>query len=180
VPRAMALVARVSGDPMSIAPRVRSAVHALDPTVPVSELLTLEQVVGTSVATRRFNTALLMAFALLALVLAGIGTYGVIAYGVQQRTFEIGVRIALGAGRQSVLMAVMSEGMRLCFAGLVLGLATSIAMARGIRAMLVGVSAVDVPTLWIVCAALAVVAIVASVVPARRAMRVDPLEALRQ
>jgi putative ABC transport system permease protein len=180
VPRGMALVVRVSGDPMSMAPRVQSAVHALDPTVPVSELLTLEQVVGTSVASRRFNAALLVAFALLALLLAGIGTYGVIAYGVQQRTFEIGVRIALGAGRRSVLLAVMSEGMRLCFAGLVLGLAASIAMARGIRAMLVGVSAVDLPTLWIVCAALAVVAIVASVVPARRAMRVDPLEALRQ
>jgi putative ABC transport system permease protein len=179
VPRVMALVARVSGDPMSIAPGVRSAVHAVDPTVPVSEVATLEQVVGTSVATRRFNTAMLVAFALLALVLAGIGTYGVIAYGVQQRTFEIGVRIALGAGRQSVLMLVMSEGMRLCLAGLVLGLAASIAMARGIRAMLVGVSAVDVPTLWTVCAALALVAVVASVVPARRAMRVDPLEVMK-
>jgi putative ABC transport system permease protein len=146
---------------------------------PVSDVRTLEDVVATSVASRRFSTALLAAFAALALVLAGVGTYGVISYGVSQRTYEIGVRMALGAERRAVLRQVMSEGMRLCAVGVLVGLLGSVAVARAIRALLVGVPAVDVPTLASVCAMLVAVAALASIIPARRAMGVSPTEALR-
>jgi predicted permease len=178
-PRAMAVLVRSTGDPARLAFAVREAVHALDPMAPVSDVRTLEDVVATSVASRRFSTALLAAFAALALVLAGVGTYGVISYGVSQRTYEIGVRMALGAERRAVLRQVMSEGMRLCAVGVLVGLLGSVAVARAIRALLVGVPAVDVPTLTSVCAMLVAVAALASIIPARRAMGVSPTEALR-
>ena len=162
-----------------LAAAVRREIHALDPTVPVAEVRTLEQVAGTSVSSRRFNTSLLAGFAGLALLLAGIGTYGVISYGVTQRTFEIGVRIALGAGPRSVLGLVMVEGMLLVGVGLGLGLAASIVVARFIRAMLVGVPALDLPSLIATAVALIAVAAIASGLPARRALRVNPINALR-
>ncbi|MGI8497901.1 MAG: FtsX-like permease family protein [Gemmatimonadaceae bacterium] len=175
----MAIVVRTLGEPTLIAAAVRNAARALDRGAPVSEVRTLEQVVGISVANRRFTTSLLAGFAALALVLAGIGTYGVIAYGVSQRTFEIGVRMVLGAERGSVMVLVMSEGLRMATAGVVMGLAGSIAVARSIRAMLVGVPVVDLPTIAFVCVALLAVALLASMLPARRAMQVSPTEALR-
>ena len=179
MPRNMALVVRASGDATLLAAALRREIHALDPTVPVAEVRTLEQVAGTSVSSRRFNTSLLAGFAALALLLAGIGTYGVISYGVTQRTFEIGVRIALGAGTRSVLGLVMAEGMLLAGVGLVLGLAASVIVARLIRAMLVGVPALDPPSLIATALALVAVAAVASGLPARRALRVNPINALR-
>ena len=179
MPRNMALLVRTSGDPALLAAAVRREIHALDPTVPVAEVRTLEQVAGTSVSSRRFNTSLLAGFAALALLLAGIGTYGVISYGVTQRTFEIGVRIALGADTRSVLGLIMAEGMLLAGTGLLLGLGASIAVARFIRAMLVGVPALDPPSMIATAAALIAVAVVASGLPARRALRVNPINALR-
>jgi len=179
MPRNMAVLVRTSGDPALLAAAVRREVRALDPTVPVAELRTLEQVAGTSVSNRRFNTSLLAGFAALALLLAGIGTYGVISYGVTQRTFEIGVRIALGADARSVLALVMTEGMVLAGTGLVLGLGTSIVVARFIRAMLVGVPTLDAPSLIGTAVALIAVAAIASGLPARRALRVNPINALR-
>jgi predicted permease len=181
MPRNMALLVRTSagGDPALLAAAVRREVRALDPTVPVAEVRTLEQVVGTSVSSRRFSTTLLAAFAALALLLAGIGTYGVISYGVTQRTFEIGVRMALGADTRSVLALVMAEGMLLAGTGLVLGLGTSIVVARFIRAMLVGVPTLDAPSLIATALALIAVATIASGLPARRALRVNPINALR-
>ena len=178
-PLAMAIVLRVDGDPLMMERSLRDAVRALDRSVPVSEVRTLEAVVGTSVSTRRFNTALLAGFALLALVLAGIGTYGVISYGVSQRSHEIGVRMALGAESSAVLLLVMSEGVQLCALGLVAGLVASAAVGRAIRALLVGVTPIDGPTLAATAAALAVVAVVACAVPARRALGVNPSETLR-
>jgi ABC-type antimicrobial peptide transport system permease subunit len=154
-------------------------VRSLDGSVPVSEVRTLENVVGTSVANRRFSTTLVVGFAALALVLAGLGTYGVIAYGVTQRVFEIGVRQALGAERGEVLRLVMGEGLRLCAIGVAIGLAGSVVAGRLIRALLVGVSPFDWPTLALVCAVLAAVSVLACLVPARRAMAVSPTEALR-
>ena len=179
VPRAMALLLRTSGDPTRLANAVRATVRELDPTVPVSEVRTLDDVVATSVASRRFSTTLLAAFAALALLLAGVGTYGVISDGVSQRAFELGVRMALGAERRAVLRLVLWEGLRMCAAGLAAGLLGAVLVARAIRAMLVDVSPVDPPTLLGVCAALLAVAVLASLVPARRAMRVDPTAALR-
>jgi predicted permease len=179
MPRIATVLVRTSVDPARLAPAVRDIVRALDKTAPVSEIRTLEQVVGTSVSNRRFNTALLAGFAALALVLAGIGTYGVISYGVTQRSFEIGVRMALGAADRSVVTLVMSEGMRLALIGLVTGLALSVGVARAIRAMLVGVSAIDVPSLLITALLLIVVAAAATLLPALRALRLNPLDVMR-
>ena len=179
MPRSMVVLIRTVGDPSRLTPSVRGIVRSLDPTVPVSDVRTLDAVVGASVANRRFSTTLVLGFAALALVLAGIGTYGVIAYGVTQRTFEIGVRQALGAERGAVLGLVMREGLGLCASGLVLGLAGSIAAGRLIRALLVGVSPFDWVTLGTVCLLLAGVSLLACVIPARRAMAVSPTEALR-
>jgi putative ABC transport system permease protein len=179
-PLAMAIVVRADGDPTALARRLRDIVRSIDRTVPVSEVQSLEAIVGTSVSTRRFNTALLAGFAMLALVLAGIGTYGVISYGVSQRSHEIGVRMALGAESRSVLALVMSEGVRLCAFGLAVGVVASAGVGRAIRALLVDVSPVDGPTLAITAVALGVVAVVASLLPARRALRVSPSETLRE
>jgi putative ABC transport system permease protein len=179
-PLEMALILRSDGDPLAMGDRLRDIVRSIDRTVPVSEVRTLEAIVGTSVSTRRFNTALLAGFALLALVLAGIGTYGVISYGVSQRSHEIGVRMALGAERRSVLALVMSEGARLCGLGLFVGLVASAGVGRSIQALLVDVTPIDAPTLIVTAFALACVAALASAIPARRALAVNPSETLRE
>ena len=178
-PREMAIVVKAAGDPATLVPPLRAIVRSLDRAAPVSQARTLEDVVGTSVANRRFTTMLLVGFAALALALAGIGIYGVISYGVAQRTGEIGVRMALGAERRAVLGLVMAEALGMCGIGLVAGLVGSVAVARAARAMLVGVSAVDPATLACVCVALGGVAALAAAVPALRAARVNPSEALR-
>jgi ABC-type antimicrobial peptide transport system permease subunit len=139
----------------------------------------MEEVIGTSVATRKFSTTLLTVFSLLALALAGIGTYGVIAYGVAQRTYEIGVRMALGAEQGSVVRLIMGEGLRMCIAGLGLGIAIAIVLAHSIRTMLVGVPVIDAVSLLGTTAALLFVAVLATVLPARKALGVSPTEALR-
>jgi putative ABC transport system permease protein len=179
MPRSMALVVRTTGDAPAMAGSVREAVHSLDKTVPVSEVRTLEDVVGTSISTRKFNTLLLAGFAVLALVLSGIGTYGVISYGVSQRSFEIGVRVALGAGQRSVVALVISEGLRLAAVGLGVGMVVSIVVARAIRAMLVDVSALDLPSLALTATLLVIVALAATLAPAIRALRVSPLDVIR-
>ena len=181
VPRSMTLVvrARPGTDPMTLANATRSAVRELDPTVPVSSVRTLESVVGTSTANRRFSTALIAGFALLALVLAGIGIYGVISYAVSERTFEIGVRVALGADRGNVMGLVVGDGVKLALAGIAIGVLGSLLLARAIKSMLVDAPTVDVLTLGGVALVLGVVAVGASVLPARRATSVSPTEALR-
>jgi predicted permease len=179
LPRSMNLVVRTAGDPMRIARRIREIVRSLDATVPVSDVRTLEQVVGTSVANRRFSTTLLGAFAALALLLAGIGIYGVISYGGSEQRFEIGVRMALGAERTAVLASVLGDGIRMTLAGLVIGLVGAAAAGRAIRSMLVGVPAIDPWTLAFVASGLVIVTLLASAIPARRAVAVSPTEALR-
>jgi putative ABC transport system permease protein len=179
MPRAMALIVRTSGDPFAVTGAVKSAVHTLDPAAPVSEIRSMDQVIGTSVATRKFSTTLLTVFSLLALTLAGIGTYGVIAYGVAQRTYEIGVRMALGAEQGSVVRLVMAEGLRMCGVGIGIGLIASVILARSIRTMLVGVPSIDAVSLVATTLALLTVAVLATMIPARRALGVSPTEALR-
>ncbi|HEX6807428.1 MAG TPA: FtsX-like permease family protein, partial [Gemmatimonadaceae bacterium] len=158
---------------------VRAILRSLDPGAPLSEVRTLDEVVGTSVSNRRFTTALLAGFALLALALAGIGTYGVVSYGVEQRGFEIGVRKALGAGDQAVMVLIVSEAMRLSFAGIVIGLVVMAAVGRAIRSMLVEVPVVDPVSLALTAMLLAAVAAAAAVLPARRALRMSAANALK-
>jgi putative ABC transport system permease protein len=179
MPRAMSLVVRTTVDPMRIANHVRDIVRSLDPTVPVSAVRTLEQVVGTSVASRRFSTSLIVAFAALALLLAGIGIFGVISYGVSERTFEIRVRMALGAERGAALALVLGDSVRMAAVGIALGLAGAAGVARVIRSLLFGVAPFDLSTLLAVSALLVLVVVIATVFPARRAMAVSPTEALR-
>ena len=178
-PSTMTVLVRATGDPMALAGAVRRAVRELDKTVPVSDVQTLTEIVGTSFAGRRFSTLLLAGFALLALLLTGIGIYGVISYGVTQRTYEIGLRMAMGAGTGSVLRLVVSEGVRLALIGLGIGLAGGVAVSVVARSMLVGVSVLDAPTLIAVSVVLVLVAVLASFIPARRAIAVSPTSALR-
>lgn len=178
-PRQMKLAIRVDRDPGAKAAAVRAILRSLDPGAPLSEVRTLDEVVGTSVANRRFTTALLSGFALLALALAGIGTYGVVSYGVEQRGFEIGVRKALGAGDQAVMMLIMSEAMRLALVGIGVGVLATAAVGRAIRSMLVDVPAVDPVTLTGTAVLLALVAALAAMLPARRALAVSAAEAMK-
>jgi putative ABC transport system permease protein len=178
-PASMTVLLRTSGDPVALAGSVRQAVHELDATVPVSDVRTLDDAVGSAFAGRRFSTLLLAGFALLALALTGIGIYGVISYGVSQRTYEIGLRMAMGAGAGAVLRLVISEGVRLAVIGLAIGLAGGVALSLIARSLLVGVAAFDAPTMLTVSGVLLAVAALASFVPARRAVGVSPTEALR-
>ena len=179
-PAAMNLVVKTDGDPLAVAAPVREIVRALSQATPVSQLRTMESVVAASVASRRFSTSLLAGFAALALLLAGIGIYGVIAYDVSQRTYEIGLRMALGARSQQVAGLMVSRGIRMVALGLVLGLAGSVSVTGLMRSLLVDVAAADPLTLGGVVIVLAVVALGAAWVPARRASAIDPMVALRR
>jgi putative ABC transport system permease protein len=175
----LVLRARPGVDPLTFATSVRLAARAVDPGAAVSNVMALESVVGMSTANRRFSTALIAGFAVLALVLAGIGIYGVISYAVNERTFEFGIRMALGADRGDVVRLVVGDGMKLALTGVTLGLVGSVVLARVIDSLLVGAPAIDVVTLGTVAAVLGTVAIAASVLPARRATAVNVTEALR-
>jgi putative ABC transport system permease protein len=147
--------------------------------VPVSGIRSLDEIVGVSVAVRKFSTTLLTGFAVLALLLAGLGTYGVIAYAVTLRRYEIGVRMALGAARADVLGLVLRQGLTLAVIGVVLGLLGAMALTRVLQTQLFGIAATDPLTFVSVAAGLLAVATVATLVPALRATRVNPVQALR-
>jgi predicted permease len=179
VPSAMSLVVRTRGAPAAVVPAVRRLVRELEQQAPVSRVRTMDQLLAESVAPRRFTTRLLAGFAVVALALAGLGLYGVVAYLVNQRRYEIGLRMALGASRRQVLGRVLLEGLRMSALGAAVGLASAIAVARVIRALFVDVTMWDPLTLGSVVLLLLVVAVAASYVPARRAGSVDPMTALR-
>jgi len=170
---------RTARNPLALAGAVRAAVAGLSSEVPVYDLLTMEQRIANSTSANKFNTLLLLLFSALAVVLAAVGLYGVLAYSVTQRTREIGIRIALGARTADVLRLIVKQGMRLVVAGAVLGLAGALALTRLLRSLLFGVSSADPLTFAIIPVLLAGVALVACWLPARRAARVDPVEALR-
>ena len=177
--RAMTIVMKTSGDPLALSNAARAQVRELDPEVPAAQMREMATVMSQSVASRRLHATLIGAFAVLALALAAIGLYGLIAYNVQQRTREIGVRMAMGAPRASVLRLVVGDAMRLTAAGVALGLSAALASGGVLRDLLFEVDARDVSILAGVAILLPAAAALASYVPARRAMTVDPVVALR-
>jgi putative ABC transport system permease protein len=176
----MNLVLRTTADPLALVAPVKAAVQTMDPAQPVYDVATMDQRLAESLSPQRFNALLVGAFALAALALAGVGIYGVLAFSVARRTCEIGLRMALGARRAEVLTLVVGEGLRLCGLGIGLGLAVSVPLTRLLRSVLFGVSPADPPTLAAASAALVLVAVLACYIPARRAITIDPMTALRQ
>jgi putative ABC transport system permease protein len=166
-------------DAQALTSSVRHALQATEKDVPVTEVATLNEILAREAAPRRFNAALFSVFAALALLLAGTGVYGVIAYSVARRTHEVGIRMALGAQRHDVLGLFISDGMRLVLLGLVLGLGGAFALTRVMSSLLFGVKATDLTTFAVVAISLLGVGLLACYLPARRATKVDPLVALR-
>ena len=177
--RPMYVVARTSADPASIVAIARHEIARVDPDQPISDVRTMDERIGRSLSSRRFSMVLLALFAGLALTLAAVGIYGIVAYSVTERTHEIGVRVALGAQRRDVMAMVVGQGMTMTIVGTAIGVAASAALARLMSSLLFGVSAVDPVTFVAIPLLLIAVALAACYVPARRAMRVDPLETLR-
>jgi putative ABC transport system permease protein len=175
----MSLIVRTSGDPLAVVSPIRGELHQLDPNLPLASLATMDQLLANSLSRARFTMELLVAFAAIALGLAAVGIYGVMASGVALRTQEIGVRMALGAQRRDVMRLVLGKGTWIALAGVGIGLVASLALTRLMASLLYKVSPTDPETFVEVAVALIGVALLACYVPARRAMRVDPMVALR-
>jgi len=173
------LVLNSTTGPDALVPALRAVMLSLDRDVPISDVQTFDEMVDVSVASRRFTMILLATFALLAFLLALGGIYGVLAYNVARRTTEIGVRMALGAGASTVLRLIVGQGLRPVFAGVLIGLVASGALAQLMTRLLFGVTPVDPVTYLLVALGIIVAAVVACIVPARKAIRVDVMSALR-
>jgi ABC-type antimicrobial peptide transport system permease subunit len=178
----MFIVARSTGDPTAVAAGVRNVVRTLDPDLPLALVSTMERHIANSrsVFMRRYSMILVTSFALLALVLSVIGIYGVISYGVVQRTQELGVRVALGAQRGDIVRMILRDGTLLAAAGVAVGTVAALWLTRFLRSLLFGIEATDPWTYVGVALLLTGVALFASYLPARRATKVDPLIALRR
>jgi putative ABC transport system permease protein len=177
--RSMTLVVKSDGDPASLTAAVREKVRGIDPNLPVADVRTMDEVVGAALSTPRFTSVLLSIFAGLALTLSAIGIYGVLSYLVSRRTREIGIRMAIGAGRAEVMRMVLRSGLMLALIGISAGLVLSFGVTRLLRGLLYGVTAADPWTFAAVAGSLGLVALAASVAPAWRASRVDPVLALK-
>jgi predicted permease len=175
----MALLVRTSLQPATVAPSIRSLVASIDAEVPVAEIQELVQLRDASISTDRFRTLVIGSFGLLALALALIGVYGVISYGVVQRTREIGIRVALGARRGQILRLVVGEGMATVAGGIAVGLVAAAALSRLLVSLLFQVRPGDPATFVAIALLITCVALVACALPARRALRVDPAATLR-
>ena len=173
------LTVRASGDPTSLVPSVRSEIAALDGQVPISGVATMDEVISASIANQRFTALLFLLFGGIALLLAAVGIYGVISYGVAQRTHEIGIRMALGAKRDEVFRLIIGEAMRPAMSGAAVGLCAAFGLTRLLAGLLFGVKPTDPATYAIVLLVLVGAALFASYIPARRATRGDPMVALR-
>jgi predicted permease len=170
---------RTSGAPAGVSAAIKREIAALDPTLALSQIYSMEEIAARSIATRRFNMTLVSLFAALGLALAAVGVYGVISYSVEQRANEIGLRVALGAQPRDVIRLVLKQGFALALLGVAIGLAGAFGVTRLIASMLFGVSATDPLTFAAISALLSGVALVACYLPARRATRVDPIVVLR-
>jgi predicted permease len=179
IPREMNMVLRLDGDPGTILPQLRDAVWSLDPSLPLAGLETMEDHLGATLARPRFLTLVLTLFAGIALALAAVGTYGVISYGVAERNREIGIRMAMGAESGEVLGMILRGGSRLAAIGLLIGIAGALALSDLMESLLFGVSATDPVAFVLAPGVLALVALAACLIPARRATQVDPVNALK-
>jgi predicted permease len=177
--RALTLVVQTAADPLSFSVPVQKQIAALDPEMPVSNVMTLEQTIAQSLGNASLSASLVLAFALLSLMLASVGLYGVLSYLTTQRTGEIGVRMALGAQREQVARLMLGDGLRPALYGLLLGLAASVGAVRLIESMLYGTRPLDPAIFAAVAVTLLVVAALACLIPAWRASRIDPMQALR-
>jgi putative ABC transport system permease protein len=175
----MTLTVRSTADEKSLMPAIQREIRAVDPDQPVFGIKTMDELISESVSPRRLNTILLTTFAAVALLLAALGIYGVMAYSVSQRTHEIGIRMALGARPGDVLRMIVGQGMILTLAGICIGLIAAFGLTRLMSSLLFGVTATDPITFIAVALVLGIVAFMASFIPALRATRVDPMEALR-
>jgi putative ABC transport system permease protein len=175
----MTVVAHTDGDPSAMATAVRGAIASMDPQLPIGVVTTMTEVTDASVAQPRFLMSLLLIFAAAAMTLAAVGVYGVMAYAVARRSHELSIRVALGARASAVARMVVRQGLVLVGVGLAIGLVAALALTRLLGSLLYGVSATDPLTLAGAAAVLATVALLACWIPARRATRADPMEALR-
>jgi len=177
--RQTTVVVRTTSDPAALAGSVRQTVRAVNREAPVSKVRTMLQVLADSTARRRFDTMLMTLFAAVALVMAAIGIYGVMSYTVTQRTQEVGIRMALGAQPRDVLRLILQNGFKLALIGVCLGIPSAFALTRLLTSLLFGVSPTDLPTFVVVSFGLIAITLLACYLPARRAAKVDPMEALR-
>jgi len=175
----LALAVRTASDPASVAPAVRNAVREISPATPLTDVRTMEELVAESLSPQRFNMLLFAAFAGLALVLATVGLYSVVAYATRQRVKEIGIRMALGAARTDVLGAIVLDGLRPTVIGIAIGTGAAVSLSHVLATVIYGVTATDVSTYVVVAALLGSVGVLASIIPAYRATLVDPVRTLR-
>jgi putative ABC transport system permease protein len=176
---AMSIVVRSSVEPSSLSGSIRQVVNEIDKSVPVSQVKTMDHIVSESITQPRFNLFLLVLFGTVAMLLSAAGIYGVTAYTVSQRTHELGIRLALGAQVGDVLKMILGQGMAVIGVGLSLGLVAAFGLMRLLRSLLFGVGENDPVTFVAITFVLLIVALIACYIPARRATKVDPLEALR-
>jgi len=175
----LALAVRTASDPASVAPAVRNAVREISPATPLTDVRTMEELVAESLSPQRFNMLLFAAFAGLALVLATVGLYSVVAYATRQRVKEIGIRMALGAARTDVLGAIVLDGLRPTVIGIAIGTVAAVSLSHVLATVIYGVTATDMSTYVVVAALLGSVGVLASIIPAYRATLVDPVRTLR-
>ena len=177
--RSGAFVLRTDGNPATLGRSIEAAIHEIDPNLPLFNIQTMNEIIDASIGNERLTMVLLIGFAALALLMAAIGVFGVTAYSVSQRTHELGIRMALGANRGSVLALVLRQEMGACLIGIVVGVIGALFMASLLESLLFGVTARDSVTLSIAAVVLLAVTAIACVIPAQRATRVDPVTALR-
>jgi putative ABC transport system permease protein len=173
------IVLRTTTDPQSLIPAIRRELRSVDPTFPITQIRTMDEIVGDSLSQRRFNTALLALFAFVAVALAAVGIYGVMSYAVSQRTREMGIRMALGAEQSDITKLVTSNGARLAALGIAIGVVAAAISSRLMSSLLFGITATDPMTFAFTALLLAAVTLLASYIPSRRAARTDPIAALR-